>query len=144
MSDIYRNPLLTVDAIIETESGIVLIERKNPPYGWALPGGFVDYGESLENAVVREAMEETGLDTRITEQFHAYSDPSRDPRKHTVSVVFIAESKDDRTPEAMDDAADVRIFRTDSLPETLAFDHGKIISDYIRYRKGESRKEIFG
>ena len=144
MTGAYRNPLLTVDAIIETPSGIVLIKRKNPPYGWALPGGFVDYGESLEDAVVREAVEETGLDIKITEQFHAYSDPSRDPRHHTVSVVFIAESRDDRIPEAMDDAADVGIFRTDSLPESIAFDHGRILSDYMRYRKGESRKGIFG
>ncbi len=104
----------------------------------------MDYGESLEEAVVREAVEETGLEIKITEQFHAYSDPSRDPRHHTVSVVFIAESRDDRIPEAMDDAADVGIFRTDSLPEPVAFDHGRILSDYIRYRKGESRKEIFG
>ncbi len=88
-----RNPALTADIIIETKEGIVLIKRKNPPYGWALPGGFVDYGESLETAAVREAAEETRLDVKLKEQFHAYSDPNRDPRQHTATVVFIAEAE---------------------------------------------------
>ncbi|WP_035276455.1 NUDIX domain-containing protein [Desulforegula conservatrix] len=143
MDKTYRNPLLTVDAIIETESGIILIERKNPPYGWALPGGFVDYGESLETAVIREAREETSLDIDIEEQFHAYSDPYRDPRKHTVSVVFIVKHDPNQTPYAMDDAKALRVFPLSEIPEDLAFDHGKIISDYIRYKNGESKKGIF-
>lgn len=143
MNESYRNPLLTVDAIIETKSGIVLIERKNPPYGWAFPGGFVDYGESLEEAVIREAKEETGLDIQIIEQFHAYSDPSRDPRKHTVSVVFIAGSPEDQKPTAMDDAKEVRVFGYDDDMPVLVFDHGQIMSDYMRYRNGESKDSIF-
>ena len=103
MSEIYRNPLLTVDIVIEIrDSGIVLIERKNPPQGWALPGGFVDYGESVESAAVREAKEETCLDVRLIEQFHTYSDPTRDPRHHTVSIVFLATA--DGAPRGGDDA----------------------------------------
>ena len=143
MNDTYRNPLLTVDAIIETRSGIILIERKNPPYGWALPGGFVDYGETLEAAVIREAKEETSLDIEITEQFHAYSDPSRDPRNHTVSVVFITKSNENQRPKAMDDAKSLRIFSVSEIPENLAFDHGKIISDYLKYKNGETKERIF-
>jgi len=139
----YRNPLLTVDAIIETRSGIILIERKNPPYGWALPGGFVDYGETLEAAVIREAKEETSLDIEITEQFHAYSDPSRDPRNHTVSVVFITKSDENQRPKAMDDAKSLKIFSVSEIPENLAFDHGKIISDYLKYKNGETKERIF-
>lgn len=143
MNDTYRNPLLTVDAIIETRSGIILIERKNPPYGWALPGGFVDYGETLEAAVIREAKEETSLDIEITEQFHAYSDPSRDPRNHTVSVVFITKSDENQRPKAMDDAKSLKIFSVSEIPENLAFDHGKIISDYLKYKNGETKERIF-
>ncbi len=90
MSEKLRNPLLTVDIIIEIDGKIVLIERKNPPHGWALPGGFVDYGESIESAAVREAAEETSLVVNLIEQFYTYSDPHRDPRHHTVSTVFIA------------------------------------------------------
>ena len=86
---IYKNPLPTVDIIIEVVGGIVLIERKNKPLGWALPGGFVDYGESLEQAAVREALEETGLAIRLIQQLKTYSDPNRDPRHHTLSTVFI-------------------------------------------------------
>lgn len=144
MTESYRNPLLTVDAIIETESGILLIERKNPPHGWALPGGFVDYGESVEDAVIREAKEETSLDIEIIEQFQTYSDPSRDPRKHTASVVFIARTANkDQTPCAMDDAKTLCIFKISEIPDNLAFDHGKIISDYIRYKNGEPKTSIF-
>ncbi len=139
----YRNPLLAVDAIIETGDGILLIERKNPPYGWALPGGFVDYGETLETAVIREAKEETNLDIKITEQFQAYSDPSRDPRKHTVSVIFIASADKKQPAVAMDDAKNLKIFRITEIPENLAFDHGKILSDYRRYKNGESKQNIF-
>jgi 8-oxo-dGTP diphosphatase len=126
----YRNPFPTVDIIIEIEQGgIVLIERKNPPLGWALPGGFVDYGESLESAARREAMEETSLDVELLYQLGAYSDPSRDPRHHTISVVFVASASGN--PHAHDDARDARIFRRDSLPDLLAFDHARILRDYF-------------
>jgi 8-oxo-dGTP diphosphatase len=126
---IYRNPFLTVDIIIEIHGkGIILIERKNSPYGWALPGGFVDYGESLEAAALREAREETGLDVLDLKQFHAYSDPGRDPRHHTVSVVFTGMGKG--TPRAADDAANIDIFPLVDLPDNLAFDHALILSDY--------------
>ncbi len=127
---VYRNPFLTVDIIIRIpEKGIVLIERKNPPYGWALPGGFVDYGESLETAARREAFEETNLEVEDLEQFHAYSEPDRDPRQHTVSVVFTATGKG--IPKAADDAKHLEVFAPDALPKVLAFDHAKILSDYL-------------
>ena len=126
----FRNPFPTVDIIIEMETGgIVLIKRKNPPFGWALPGGFVDYGESLESAAVREAEEETSLKVDLQYQLGAYSDPQRDPRQHTISVVFVARAAGE--PKAADDAADVGIYDSDSLPDSLAFDHGKIIQDYF-------------
>lgn len=141
MSKEHRNPLPTVDIIIELKDGIVLIERKNPPYGWALPGGFVDYGESLESAAVREAKEEISLDVEIKGQFHSYSDPARDERFHTVTTVFIASAEG--IPKAADDAKHTGVFTKDNLPKPLAFDHGKIISDYFRYRNGEPLTEIF-
>lgn len=125
----HRNPAPTVDIIIEIGGGVVLIKRRNPPYGWALPGGFVDYGESLEQAAVREAREETGLAVQLRRQFHTYSDPSRDTRLHTISTVFIATA--DGKPKAGDDAAEAAIFTPDNLPE-LAFDHGQILADYFR------------
>lgn len=128
----YRNPVPTVDIIIEMEDGgekkIVLIERKNPPAGWAIPGGFVDYGESLEDAARREAKEETGLDVTLVRQFHTYSDPARDPRRHTMSTVFIATAKG--TPAGADDALRAVLFSLDGLPSPLAFDHAQIIDDY--------------
>lgn len=124
-----RNPLLTVDAIIEIEGGIILIKRKNPPPGWAIPGGFVDYGESLEDAACREAKEETGLDITLIRQFHTYSKPGRDPRHHTVSTIFIATASG--TPVAADDAKDIGIFTKDSLPKDIAFDHRQILEDYF-------------
>lgn len=136
-----RNPALTVDIIIEIHGGIVLIERRNPPFGWALPGGFVDYGESLETAARREAKEETGLEVTLVEQFHAYSDPGRDPRQHTVSVVFIATASG--TPTAADDAKNLGVFKRDGLPMKLSFDHGRILDDYFRYRSGEPLIRIF-
>ena len=133
MAEKYSNPLLTVDNVIELEDGsIVLIERKNPPYGWALPGGFVDYGESIENAAVREAKEETSLDVNLTEQFYTYSDPARDARHHTVSTVFIATAKG--VPQAADDAQAARAFREQTLPP-LVFDHAKILRDYFAFKK---------
>jgi len=127
----YRNPFPTVDVIIEVEGGIVLIQRKNPPYGWALPGGFVDYGESLEEAAIREAKEETSLDVELVSQLGAYSDPDRDPRQHNISVVFLARSKREGNPVASDDAIKVGIFDAGSLPEELAFDHSRILKDYF-------------
>ena len=127
-----RNPFPTVDIIIELPGGIVLIERKNPPHGWAIPGGFVDYGESLEQAAAREAKEETSLDVELIRQFHTYSDPDRDPRFHTVSTVFIARASG--TPRAADDAAEIAVFAKDSLPEPLCFDHAKILDDYFNSR----------
>jgi ADP-ribose pyrophosphatase YjhB (NUDIX family) len=127
----YRNPFPTVDIVIEVEGGgIVLIQRKNPPLGWALPGGFVDYGESLESAAIREAREETSLDVELLYQLGAYSDPLRDPRQHTISVVFVARAEN--TPKAGDDAVDIGIFTPDSLPRQLAFDHAQILRDYFR------------
>jgi len=125
---LYRNPIPTVDVIIEIDQGIVLIERRNEPRGWALPGGFVDYGESLETAALREAKEETGLDLMNLRQFRAYSDPDRDPRQHNISFVFIAEGSGELM--AGDDAAGARIFSRDQLPENLCFDHGMILADY--------------
>jgi ADP-ribose pyrophosphatase YjhB (NUDIX family) len=129
--EVYKNPIPTVDIIIEIESkGIVLIKRKNPPYGWALPGGFVDYGESLEEAAVREAKEETDLDVQLVKQFYTYSDPARDPRHHSISTVYIAKAKG--TPQARDDAADIGIFNETNLPDTIAFDHRSILRDYFK------------
>lgn len=129
----YRNPVPTVDIIIEPDFGkILLIERANAPHGWALPGGFVDYGESLEEAALREAREETGLEIELVRQFHAYSDPSRDPRQHTLTVVFLARSKG--VPRAGDDARNCQVFCLDNLPSPLAFDHERIVDDYRRYR----------
>jgi len=134
---LYRNPRLTVDIIIEvTGKGIILIERKNPPFGWAIPGGFVDYGESLEAAAIREAREETGMELVNLRQFHAYSDPERDPRGHTVSVVFTAIGKG--FPVAADDAKNLQIFPLDRLPEHLAFDHAAILADY----SGAGRQDL--
>lgn len=126
----YRNPFPTVDIIIRMEKeSIVLIDRKNPPYGWALPGGFVDYGESLESAARREALEETSLEVELLYQLGAYSDPSRDPRQHTISVVFVASAAGE--PRAADDAKGIGIFHRDALPGPLAFDHARILEDYF-------------
>ncbi len=133
-----RNPIPTVDIIIELESGgIILIRRKNPPPGWALPGGFVDYGESLETAAVREALEETTLQVQLVELFHVYSDPNRDPRQHTLSTVFIATASG--TPRGEEDAAEARIFSEQNLPAQLAFDHSQILRDYFRYKRTGER-----
>ena len=128
---VYRNPVPTVDIIIETQGGIVLIQRKNPPLGWAIPGGFVDYGESLEQAARREALEETGLEVHRLQQLHTYSDPSRDPRQHTISTVFIAQAQG--PPKAGDDAAHAQIFTQKTLPP-LVFDHAKILKDYFKHQ----------
>ena len=131
--EIYKNPIPTVDIIIEIETkGIVLIKRKNPPYGWALPGGFVDYGESLEEAAQREAKEETDLDVKLTEQFHTYSNPNRDPRHHSISTVYVAKAKG--TPQAKDDALEIGVFNESNLPDAIAFDHRSILEDYFKPR----------
>ncbi len=127
-----RTPLLAVDVIIETPEGIILIRRKNPPHGWALPGGFVNYGESLEAAAVRETKEETSLDVKLVRQFHTYSAPDRDPRGHTVSTVFIARAHS--CPHARDDAAEAKVFTQEDLPSDLAFDHRRILKDYFSAR----------
>ncbi|MBI9086346.1 MAG: NUDIX hydrolase [Desulfobacterales bacterium] len=136
-----RNPLVTVDVIIEIDERIVLIRRRNPPPGWALPGGFVDYGEAIETAATREAQEETGLRVELCEQFHTYSHPDRDPRHHTVTTVFIARAMG--TPQGADDALEAALFSRHLLPAPLAFDHGRIIDDYFRYRDGEPLRAIF-
>ncbi len=133
----YRNPAPTVDIIIalcdRPQQPIVLIERRNPPHGWALPGGFIDYGESIESAACREAKEETSLDVQIIRQLHAYSDPSRDARQHTISIVLIAEAKG--TPVAADDALNIGVFDLHRLPQFLCFDHNRILHDYCCYRR---------
>ena len=129
--EVYQNPIPTVDVIIEIVSrGIVLVRRKNPPKGWAIPGGFVDYGESLEEAAVREAKEETNLDVKLIRQFHTYSDPKRDPRHHSISTVYIA--KAEGIPQAEDDAAEIGIFNESNLPDQIAFDHRSILRDYFK------------
>jgi ADP-ribose pyrophosphatase YjhB (NUDIX family) len=135
VSEKFRNPLLTVDIIIEVmnRGGIVLIERKNSPLGWALPGGFVDYGETLEKAAVREAKEETCLDVVLSEQFYTYSDPGRDPRHHSVSTVFIGSA--DGEPRGADDARAARLFHEEDLPAPLVFDHAQILRDYFVFKK---------
>jgi len=126
----YRNPVPTVDTIIEIDGGVVLIRRRNPPPGWAIPGGFVDYGETVEAAAVREAREETGLDVRLTRLLGVYSDPDRDPRLHTISTVFVALASG--TPMAGDDAAEAAVFTEATLPPDIAFDHRKILEDYFK------------
>jgi len=131
-------PRVSVDIIIELyRHRIVLIERKNPPHGWALPGGFVDYGESLAKASVREAKEETGLDVQLMEQFYTYSDPPRDPRHHTITTVFIARASG--VPKGSDDAKRAEIFTEKDLPSPMVFDHALILKDYFRYKKTGKR-----
>ncbi len=126
---IYKNPLPTVDIIIRVGDQVVLIKRKNPPHGWALPGGFISYGESAEEAAIREAKEESSLEVIDLRQFHVYSNPDRDPRHHTVTVVFTGRAQG--IPVAADDAADIGLFGKDSLPSPIAFDHEKILSDFF-------------
>jgi 8-oxo-dGTP diphosphatase len=144
----YENPTPTVDCIIQVsrpdapseQRGIVLIRRKNAPIGWALPGGFVDRGEPLHHAAVREAKEETGLDVELIEQFFTYSDPKRDPRMHTISTVYIGRAGAE--PVGSDDAAEARVFPLDALPSDLCFDHGRILADYRAYVQTGVRPKI--
>jgi ADP-ribose pyrophosphatase YjhB (NUDIX family) len=134
MEVLIWGPYVTVDAIIEVPAGIVLVERSNPPLGFALPGGFVDYGESLEAAVRREAMEETGLELHDLNQFHTYSDPSRDARFHTITTVFSARAQG--IPKAGDDAANVRVVTVSEMEGLkFAFDHGLILKEWLASRK---------
>jgi 8-oxo-dGTP diphosphatase len=130
---LQNGPFVVVDAVIQLDGGIIIIQRSNPPFGWALPGGFVDYGESLEEAVTRESREETGLEVKNIRQFHTYSDPSRDPRFHTIGTVFIAEAEG--KPCAGDDACNIRVIKEDDLGKIeFAFDHKKILQDYFAYK----------
>jgi ADP-ribose pyrophosphatase YjhB (NUDIX family) len=126
---VYRNPIPTVDIIIRVDGGVILIDRKNPPFGWALPGGFIDYGESAENAAVREAKEETSLDLKDLRLFGVYSDPDRDPRHHTLTVVYTG--RGEGQPSAADDATRLGVFGWENLPENIAFDHAKILEDFF-------------
>jgi 8-oxo-dGTP diphosphatase len=136
----HRHPLPTVDILIDLEGrGVVLVRRRHPPPGWAIPGGFVDYGESVPAAARREAEEETGLAVTLRELFHVYSDPKRDARGHTISVVYIATAAG--TPRAADDAAEVGVFGERDLPAPLAFDHARILADYFRYKRTGRRPE---
>lgn len=131
----HRNPKLTVDLVIELAAApgqVVFILRKNPPHGLALPGGFVDEGELVADAAIREAKEETGLDVELVELFHVYSDPARDPRHHTVSVVFLARASGQ--PVGSDDAESCIVCPPDALPQPLVFDHATIVADYLAYR----------
>lgn len=131
----YRNPVPTVDVIIEVGRGIILIQRKNEPKGWALPGGFVDYGERLEDAAIRESLEETSLKISNLRLLGCYSDPSRDKRLHTISTVFAAEGEG--TPREGDDAEGIAVFPFEEIPTQLCFDHADIIRDYlIKKRSG--------
>ena len=136
-----RNPIPTVDIIIELEGrGIVLIDRRNPPYGWAIPGGYLDYGESLEEAAVREAREETTLEVELQEQFYTYSQPDRDPRHHTVTTVYLARAEGE--PVAADDAKGIGVFTEDTLPTPLVFDHEKILKDYFEQKSGRNVRNL--
>jgi 8-oxo-dGTP diphosphatase len=137
----YRNPLPTVDIVILlTGDRVVLVERRNEPHGWALPGGFVDEGETLEAAAAREAREETGLDVDLVEQFHAYSDPRRDPRRHTISTVFIGRAAGE--PQGADDALRAEAFPWTALPAPVVFDHAEILADVRRYLLTGARRRL--
>jgi 8-oxo-dGTP diphosphatase len=136
-----ETPFATVDVIIEMGEGVVLVRRRNPPHGWALPGGFIDRGEGAAQAARREAKEETELDVELTELLGVYSDPKRDPRGfYTISTVFIGRATG--TPKGSDDAAEARVFSLDALPPDITFDHPTIIADYRRYRSGLGRPPL--
>jgi 8-oxo-dGTP diphosphatase len=133
-----KTPLLAVDIILEVEGRVVLIERKNPPHGWALPGGFVDVGEAPERAAVREAKEEIDVDVTLSMLLYAYGAPDRDPRGHTVSLVYVAAAPAGVVPRAGDDAGEVATYALDGLPP-LAFDHARVLGDYVRYKQTGER-----
>ena len=133
----YDGPRATVDVIIEIDGGIVLIRRRNPPLGWAIPGGFVDLGERAEDAARREMREETSLEVELLELLGVYSDPARDPRGHTLSAVYVGRARG--RPQAGDDALEARVFREGDLPVPLVFDHGRIVEDYFRFRRTGER-----
>ena len=128
----YQNPIPTVDIVIEWNGDIILIQRKNPPLGWAIPGGFVDYKETVENAAVREAKEETSLEVKIVHLLGVYSAPDRDPRFHTISTVFVGTGKGQ--PEPADDAKEIGFFNKDTIPAKMAFDHMLILKDYFWWK----------
>jgi len=134
---VTRGPVPTVDIIIEIGEEIVLIRRKHPPPGWAIPGGFIDAGERAEEAAVREALEETGLSVTLTALLGVYSDPARDTRRHTISTVYVATAEG--TPSGGDDASEAGLFAENTLPAPLAFDHASILADYFRFRKTGKR-----
>lgn len=152
----WQNPTPTVDVVVvrPDPAAVLLISRRNPPLGWALPGGFVDVGERVESAAVREVLEETGLSVTLEALLHVYSDPARDPRKHTLSVVFVGQATADAQPQAGDDAAATRWVSVsaleawvegggpgpDGLP--LAFDHAEILRDWLRYRRDGRRPAL--
>lgn len=137
----YRNPKPTADVIVEMPSGIVLIERSDEPHGWAIPGGFVDEGEPVEAAAVREMREEIGIEVTLTELLYVYSDPRRDPRRHTMSSVFIGRPANaGDVPRAGDDAKSLRIFPLDALPP-LVFDHGQMMADYRTFKRTGKRPD---
>jgi 8-oxo-dGTP diphosphatase len=141
MGSEHRNPLPTVDVVILVPGDrVVLVERRNEPRGWALPGGFVDEGETLEAAAAREAREETGLDVQLVEQFHAYSDPRRDPRRHSISTVFIGRA--DGEPKGADDALRADAFAWTALPRPVVFDHAEILADVRRYLLTGARRRL--
>jgi 8-oxo-dGTP diphosphatase len=137
---VHESPAPTVDVVILVAGDrVVLVRRRNPPHGWALPGGFVDHGEPLAAAAAREAREETGLTVELAEQFHAYSDPRRDPRRHTISTVFLGRAAGE--PRGGDDAAEARTFAWTALPD-LVFDHAEILADVRRYLLTGARRRL--
>jgi ADP-ribose pyrophosphatase YjhB (NUDIX family) len=131
----YKNPYPTADVIVDIGGKVLLIRRKNPPAGWAIPGGFIDYGECAEDAARREILEETGIEVRDLALFGVFSDPSRDPRFHTLTVVYTGVS--DGVPVAGDDAAETGLFSENDLPKDLAFDHADVLAAYFAQCRGQ-------
>jgi len=133
----HEGPRATVDVIIEVEGGIVLVRRRYPPLGWAIPGGFVDRGERAEDAARREMREETSLDVELVDLLGVYSDPARDARGHTLSTVYVGRARG--RPRAGDDAMETGVFSATTLPAPLVFDHARIVDDYFRFRRTGER-----